>query len=667
MTFGDLLGVKRVVPGTLQIAPDGRRIAYVEESDRQKDGLLVLIASEKPRVVATFKGSMPVWSPDGRHLAYLATSATEPARQVWLYDMQLGTHRQLTHVPSGIAPQSPVFDELAQLAWAPNGRAIAFTAPPERAAAPSPIGGTPRVFDNSTSRDAVVGDLLSGIGLSKRLAPVAPAQIFLIDVSSGTVSQLTHGNRSYGTPNWSPDSRQLVCAIVEAPEVDSFRHTQISIIDVVGGKSRTITDGLAARINPSWAPNGRWIAYQVQDPDIFAPASLRFTSPDDVSIKPPRDMPLGADGFSYGWAWSSDSDAIFFIADDVRSPSMPLRRYQLVDGTIRQLSAADEYVTALSSSHAGILVWAASSPTAPGYLTAARQEAREGARIWDLNPQATDWTLGTQLGLHYRSSRGHDRFGLLVLPTGYRSGQHYPTLVSCYAFPAHAGGFQGNSSAGYGNQAMAAMGYAVFFPRPLVSQLARSYARIPGMTDELGGPDGVSVMTEDVLAGVAEVVRLGIADPDRVALIGHSNAGAPIHNLVVATDMFKAAVVVAGVGVDIFDQALRWPEWTARWSMIDRPVYEDPEAYARWSALFRVSAIHTPMLLAVGENDSPTNETYAEYYIALRYYGKDVTLLAYPDQGHEIDVPSRVDFFEREMAFIASHLQYPVSNKTKTN
>jgi len=63
------------------------------------------------------------------------------------------------------------------------------------------------------------------------------------------------------------------------------------------------------------------------------------------------------------------------------------------------------------------------------------------------------------------------------------------------------------------------------------------------------------------------------------------------------------------------------------------------------------------MLLADGDNDIGFLRGMIEMYQALRYLGKDVTLLRYEGHGHGFEGPSMADFWKRENEFLDRHLK----------
>lgn len=210
----------------------------------------------------------------------------------------------------------------------------------------------------------------------------------------------------------------------------------------------------------------------------------------------------------------------------------------------------------------------------------------------------------------------------------------------------------------YGNQAWAGAGYVVF--KPNQARAPHVWANCSGKPDYCNtsrGPDAWDVMVDDVMSGVDALIHLGLVDSQRMCLYGHSNGGGVVDYLVTRTDRFKCAVVVAPV----------WPNWigppllaTGTWRTMQdwtnvNPLH-NPEAYIKLSAVFHVHNVKTPMLIADGDEDGQFLLGSIEMYNALRFAGKQVTFLRYPNEGHVFVGPGLRDLWNREMAFFARYL-----------
>jgi acylaminoacyl-peptidase len=262
--------------------------------------------------------------------------------------------------------------------------------------------------------------------------------------------------------------------------------------------------------------------------------------------------------------------------------------------------------------------------------------------------------LGKIETITYRTARGDLLHGKLLYPPDYRAGKRYPLIVDAY--PLTSG--DGWMDPMYGNQAWAAAGYMVF--KPYQARAPHVWVNCSGKPDYCNaskGPDAWDVMVDDVMGGVDTLIQRGLVDPERMCLYGHSNGGGVVDYLVTRTDRFKCAVAVAPV----------WPNWvgppllaTGTWRMMQdwtgvNPLH-DPDAYVKLSAVFHVDKVKTPMLIADGDEDGQFLLGSIEMYNALRFAGKQVTFLRYPNEGHVFTGAGLRDLWNREMAFFARYL-----------
>jgi dipeptidyl aminopeptidase/acylaminoacyl peptidase len=263
------------------------------------------------------------------------------------------------------------------------------------------------------------------------------------------------------------------------------------------------------------------------------------------------------------------------------------------------------------------------------------------------------WTLGRVNVLHWKNRRGDDLEGAILLPPNYESDRRYPIIVDAYPVENAAGWLKPM----YGNQAWAALGYAVFRPSPRAPHTWVNPWTTERMSLEAKGPDGWNVTVDDVLSGVDSLIQSGIADPDRMCLYGFSNGAGVVNYLVTRTARFKCAVSVAPALSDWVRPSLldtSQADFLTTWA--GTSFWDNPQAYVELSAVFHLKSVKTPMLLAVGDNDGDFLFDEIEMYNGLRGMGLDVTFLRYPDQEHGFTGESLRDFWARELDFFAFYL-----------
>jgi dipeptidyl aminopeptidase/acylaminoacyl peptidase len=250
-----------------------------------------------------------------------------------------------------------------------------------------------------------------------------------------------------------------------------------------------------------------------------------------------------------------------------------------------------------------------------------------------------------------------------VLPAGAKKGDGLPTIVTLYPGADYSG-----FGLHYGGGDISTM------PTPLFT--TRGYAVL--LVDVPLTPEGQSSnpMAEIVGVVVPQVKRaaeLGYTDLDRVAVTGQSYGGYGTACLASGTNLFAAAVPVAGV----FDLAglyaapahededdgtmtnMVWSEQSQ--GRMGKPLWEEPKRYIDNSPYFQADRIHTPLLIIHGQADTtcPVQES-EKLFNALRRLERTAQLAVYEGEGHVPSEWSRenfADLAERVLAFLNRHLK----------
>jgi dipeptidyl aminopeptidase/acylaminoacyl peptidase len=150
---------------------------------------------------------------------------------------------------------------------------------------------------------------------------------------------------------------------------------------------------------------------------------------------------------------------------------------------------------------------------------------------------------------------------------------------------------------------------------------------------------------QDLMTSIDYLIERGIADPNRLGVMGWSYGGCLAASVITQTQRFKAASIGAPA-----------TDWITYYGQSDGPreilksyfggtPWEVPQNYQRHSPRFRLREIRTPSLLQVGAIDINHN---AEIYQALLDHDVPVEYVVYPREGHGITEPKHVrDLLER--------------------
>jgi dipeptidyl aminopeptidase/acylaminoacyl peptidase len=273
-------------------------------------------------------------------------------------------------------------------------------------------------------------------------------------------------------------------------------------------------------------------------------------------------------------------------------------------------------------------------------------------RITEANPQQEEYLWGHRILFDYTNDDGVPLQGTLAIPDGYEEGQKLPMIVRFYekysqdlhAYPTpgyrHSPNFAGYVSNGY-----------------LIMQ--------PDIHFRTGTSH--SDMLECIEAAVRTVVEMGYVDPDAIGLSGHSYSGGG--GAYVATRSNTFAAVAHGAApinlVSEFNQLFVGSGQNNHSYDIygqgryGTNPYDDFQLYWDQSPISGVETMDTPVLYLHGESDPTVNwEQGLEWYNALRFLGKPIIWLSYPNEGHGLSkMENRIDFQYRLRQFFDHHLK----------
>ncbi|WP_219503472.1 alpha/beta hydrolase family protein [Nonomuraea ceibae] len=198
---------------------------------------------------------------------------------------------------------------------------------------------------------------------------------------------------------------------------------------------------------------------------------------------------------------------------------------------------------------------------------------------------------------------------------------------------------------------LAHAGAAVLLPNPRGSSgRGQDYAR--AVIGRFGEAD-----LADVLAGVDHLTSTGVADPDRMAIMGLSYGGYLTAWAVTRTRRFRAAVVLSGVS--------DWLSFSTGSNLgggfdplyhagADPATPEGREFLAARSPVHHAANVTTPTLVLHGDQDRTTPVGQAEQlYRAWSGAGVSTQLVVYPREGHElVEDAHRADAAERVIGWL---------------
>jgi dipeptidyl aminopeptidase/acylaminoacyl peptidase len=177
----------------------------------------------------------------------------------------------------------------------------------------------------------------------------------------------------------------------------------------------------------------------------------------------------------------------------------------------------------------------------------------------------------------------------------------------------------------------------------------------------------VDDLVSAVIPGVNQAVELGIADPQRLALMGQSFGGYNTIALLTRTSIFKAAVATSAASTDLFAAYTYFLNGTAP----SEGYYEEGQGgmkgspwdfktrYYDNSPFFFLDRVTTPLMIERGTADLISIQS-GNVFNALRRLGKHVELLEYENEEHVVQQPVNVvDFWNRRIEWLQRYLKAP--------
>jgi len=464
--------------------------------------------------------------------------------------------------------------------------------------------------------------------------------------------KLTDGKRHVTEFDWSPDSTKIAFSHWAAPGADNWTNSELAEVDVSSGAVKSISAEHTMSSHPVYSRDGRYLAFAKS---LTEPAHWAFDSGITLVTR------ATGDARALPTTYDEQPDLIGFVGDRLIFIEAKHTRdviYEMpVDGPARVLFEPAKGVLGAGGTHLnasgtfiGMPMESTDDPP-EAYVMAVN--SKTPVRVSHANVDMPRLPLGRTEAIKWKSKDGLEIEGLLTYPVNYEQGKKYPLILNIHGGPTGVFNetFIGRSGL-YPIAVFAARGYAVLRPNPRGSGGYGKTFRF-GNYNDWGGKD-----YEDDQTGVDAVIAMGVADPDRMAVMGWSYGGFMTNWTVTQTHRFKAAVAGAGLSnlwsfTGTSDVMGFLPDY------FGGEPWQQFENFQKHSPITYVKNVTTPILILHGEADIrvPTAQSY-EFYHSLKREGVIAKMVVYPRQPHGPQEPKFVlDIMQRHLDWVDKYVR----------
>ena len=644
ITFDDMIKMHRVAEP--QISPDGKWVAYTlatpdMDANRNVANIWMVSTSGGARQQLTQSGrdSSPVWSPDGKTIAFLSSRSGES--QVYLLSLEGGEAQLLTKRSTSA--------DLVK--WSPDGRTIAFT---------SPVYPDCKDDDCNKKRDEEKEKNQVKAHVAEHLLyrhwthwnEGKRSHLFVVPADGSAAPRDLTPGADYDVPpderggpsdiNFSPDSKEICFTAVTDKMEAISTNGDLFTVPLAGGEIQQLTKQPGFDGGPVYSPDGKYIAYHAQLAPEYESDRWRVMLYDRRTGKS-ENLTEGFDRSADELGWSADSKSIYFTAEN--ETQKPLYEMAARPGAEPKKILADTYNSALSFSGPGstekTMAFERTSLTMPAEVFAAntdgsnvRQLTHHNASILatlEMNPQETFWFEGAE---------GTKVQAMVIRPPNFNASKKYPLLVLLHGGPqtmsSNAWGYRWNP------EVFSAPGYLT-----LMINRRGSTGYGQKFTDEITNDWGGKAYV-DVMDGVDYALKkFPFIDGARMAAAGGSYGGYMADWIATHNGRFKAIISHAGV----YDKVAMYATeelWFEEHDMQGTP-WSNPESYHKWAPVTyagELGKFKTPTLVICGERDYRVPYTQSlEFFSALQRQGVPSKLVVFPDEGHWVLKPQNAQFW----------------------
>lgn len=635
-----------------RISPDGQHSAYVESrwgrgKEGRKNDLWVVSLADGEKRRLTFDGfgaGHPVWGPaDGA--IYFSGRNERAGEEKPPYD---GSRQVWRLAPSGgdPFPVTRIADGIKQFELSGDGKSLYYTT-------------VEKVYEEPwKALRKKYSSLQYGHGVVKLNA------IWKLDLESWRAAEVLKAQRVIHEMALAPDGKKIAMITTEDNEV-IFKEgwSRVDLLCLKSGAVTPITSQKWRQDHPSpygwldeivWSADSRALAFAISFDGyatrIYVAEWLGGDAPEIREVQRP-----GIVAHDGALKWIGRTRTLCFRGEEKAC----CRAYAIErvehggQGAVRLLTPGQVVIGDFSFDQQGQRLAAVVKTTTHMGDIFVVGGKRGYRRITNVNPQVDTWKLPQISIVNWIGADGENVEGVLELPPGYKKDDGpLPLIVELHGGPTASTKYLLRLWI-YGRALMASKGYALLSP---------NYHGSTGYGDDftaalIGRENEIEVT--DILSGVKALIERGVADPEKVGVMGWSNGGYLTNCVITAAPkMFKAASSGAG----IVDMVIQWGIEDTPGHVINYMKglpWDAPQAYAKASPLYLLDEVKTPTLIHVGGADARVPAAHSKVlYRALRHYlDVPVELVIYPGEGHGLSTyDNRLAKMKWDLAWFEKYL-----------
>ncbi|HEX7183244.1 MAG TPA: S9 family peptidase [Thermoanaerobaculia bacterium] len=644
MTPEDLGAMERV--GAPALSPDGKWVVFavtrfsIEENKSDSDLWLVPAnGSAPPRRLTWNAGSdsSPVWSPDGRRIAFISKRGDAPP-QLYILPVDGGEAQPATKLP--IPVQAPK--------WFPDGKRIAFLASTWPDLNDDWDAVKKRVDERKADKvQAKVSDTRLLRYWDEYRTEGRFNHIFAVDLQTEKVEDLTPGlkrDMDFFSPedSWdlSSDGQEIAYSVnvVEPP----YQTVNFDLfVQPVGkpGEARNVTQGNPASDgNPVYSPDGRWIVFaRTRRPDID-PDFARLARYDRKTGEV-RGLFDEWDNQPSGWVFTPDGRTLVFHAQDRGRTNLYALPVEGGSGEPRLIARGG--VTGGVQAGDGLLVFQNQSLLQPTDLFAVGLNGGEPKRLTSFNAERlAKLDLGTTGEATFEGAGGDPVHMLLAFPPGFDKSRKWPLVQMIHGGPH--GAFLDEFHYRWNAALLSSRGYVV-----ALVNFHGSTGYGQAFAEAILG-NHADKPFEDIMKATDHLIAQGYIDEKRMAAAGGSYGGYMVDWILGHTDRFAALISHAGV-YDLMGQFASDDTW-GRPNNYGAAPWTDPARVDLYSPSRYAKNFTTPTLILHGEKDYRVPVTQGiNLYGVLQGKGVPARIIVFPDENHWVLKPQAALLWWKEV------------------